>query len=51
MSVLSQDVRIGQNSVEDKVADADQVAQIWDWQNLTENRLQSNMKPKYNKFG
>ena len=45
MGELRQNVRVGQDPVEDEVADADQVAQVRDREDLTEDSFQADVKP------
>ena len=45
MGELSQDVRVGQDPVEDELADANQVPQVRDWENLSKDSLQADVKP------
>ena len=46
MSKLRQDVRIGEKAVEDELADPDDVGQVWDRKDLSEDGFQSNVKPE-----
>ena len=45
VSKLSENIRIGQESVEDELADTDNIRQIGDRQNFTKDRLQPDMQP------
>jgi hypothetical protein len=46
VSKLRQDVRIGEKAVEDELADPDDVGQVWDRKDLSEDGFQSNVKPE-----
>ena len=45
MGELRQNVRVGQDPVEDEVADADQVAQVRDREDLPDDSFQADVKP------
>jgi hypothetical protein len=46
VSKLRQDVRIGEKAVEDELADPDDVGQVRDGQDLSEDGFQPNVKPE-----
>ncbi len=46
VSKLCEDIRIGQESVEDELANTDDIRQIGDRQNFTKDCLQSDVQPE-----